>query len=243
MLGLVAIQCTLQPLSLLVIPLSGLVMFPFAWAVAFFRNAGSRREIASRNSDARTASAARASGIRYVSTRALASAPRVTTNPGQPAAIAVNQDHATPDGSIIPLGVTLSITPTITEKGSIAFSGRATDRFKHGQREGESLSSMTFVARETYFKGVTESGSTVLLNGAPATSAAAKKDAAAPSKSRELVIYLTFKKVTTEEGTKKPPAKATNKKPSEKKSAPPVKKSSSSKTESSPTKKKKSQEN
>lgn len=132
------------------------------------------------------------------------SAPRVVTNSGQPAAIAVNQDHATPDGSIIPLGVTLSITPTLTEKGSIAFSGRATDRFKHGQREGESLSSMTFIARETYFKGVTQSGSTVLLNGAPATSAAAKKDAATPSKSRELVIYLTFKKVTTEPEIKKP---------------------------------------
>ena len=37
---LVAIQCTLQPLSLLAIPLSGLVMLPFAWTVAFFRNAG-----------------------------------------------------------------------------------------------------------------------------------------------------------------------------------------------------------
>jgi hypothetical protein len=37
---LVAIQCTLQPLSLLAIPISGLVILPFAWTVAFFRNAG-----------------------------------------------------------------------------------------------------------------------------------------------------------------------------------------------------------
>jgi hypothetical protein len=37
---LVAIQCTLQPLSLLAIPVSGLVVLPFAWTVAFFRNAG-----------------------------------------------------------------------------------------------------------------------------------------------------------------------------------------------------------
>src|SRR5579872_3027098 len=37
---LVAIQCTLQPLSLLAIPISCLVVLPFAWTVAFFRNAG-----------------------------------------------------------------------------------------------------------------------------------------------------------------------------------------------------------
>lgn len=37
---LVAIQCTLQPLSLLAIPISGLVVLPFAWTVAFFRNVG-----------------------------------------------------------------------------------------------------------------------------------------------------------------------------------------------------------
>jgi len=37
---LVAIQCTLQPLSLLAILVSGLVVLPFAWTVAFFRNAG-----------------------------------------------------------------------------------------------------------------------------------------------------------------------------------------------------------
>ena len=36
----VAIQCALQPLSLLAIPLSLLVMLPFAWTVAFFRSAG-----------------------------------------------------------------------------------------------------------------------------------------------------------------------------------------------------------
>ena len=40
LIRLVAIQCTLQPLSLLAIPVSGLVMLPFAWTVAFFRNAG-----------------------------------------------------------------------------------------------------------------------------------------------------------------------------------------------------------
>jgi hypothetical protein len=37
---LVAIQCALQSLSLLAIPVSCLVAVPFAWTVAFFRNAG-----------------------------------------------------------------------------------------------------------------------------------------------------------------------------------------------------------
>ncbi len=37
---LVAIQCALQSMSLVAIPLSCLVMIPFAWTVAFFRNAG-----------------------------------------------------------------------------------------------------------------------------------------------------------------------------------------------------------
>ena len=167
------------------------------------------------------------------------SAPKVTTTPGQAATIEVNQSTSTPDGSSVPLGVTLTINPTLTEKGGIAFTGKATDRFKHGGQSGAALSSMTFVARETYFKGVTESGSTVLLNGAPATSAAAKKNAATPGKSRELVIYLTFKKVSADEATKKPTTKDSNKKPSTKKSATPEKKSSNSKSSSSSTKKKK----
>ena len=139
------------------------------------------------------------------------SAPRVTTNPGQLATIEVNQENIAPDGSAVPLGVTLTINPTLTEKGGIAFTGKATDRFKHGQRTSESLSVQTFVARETYFKGVTSSGSTVLLNGIPATSTPAKSGAGTPSKARELVIYLTFKKVTTDP-EKKPDKPATKKK-------------------------------
>jgi hypothetical protein len=168
------------------------------------------------------------------------SAPKVTTTPGQPATIEVNQGVAAPDGSVVPLGVTLTIKPTLTEKGNIAFSGRATDRFKHGQRESESLSVMTFVAREIAFKGVASSGSTVLLNGAPATSASAKKDAGTPTKARELVIYLTFKKVVTEEAPKKPVTKTATSKSSTKKAPTPVKKPSSSKSGSSSAKKKSS---
>ncbi len=128
------------------------------------------------------------------------SAPRVVTASGQSATIEITQDTQTPDGSSVPLGVSLAVKPTLTEKGSIVFSGRATDRFKHGQRSGETLSVLSCVARETYFKGVAANGSTVILNGSASTAAA--------SKSRELVIYLTFKKVAAE------PEKKTATKPS-----------------------------
>jgi hypothetical protein len=130
------------------------------------------------------------------------SAPKVATVPGQAATIEVNQNVSAPDGSVVPLGVTLTIKPRLTEKGNIAFSGKATDRFKHGERESESLSVLMFVARETHFKGVAASGSTVVLSGTPAISGAAKKDAPGPTMARELVIYLTFKKIVTEEQEK-----------------------------------------
>lgn len=137
------------------------------------------------------------------------SAPRVTSLSGQSSTIEVTQPSTAPDGSAAPLGVSLTIKATVTEKGSIAFSGKATDRFKHAQRDGESLSVLACVAREIYFKGVTASGSTVLLNGGPSTSSAAKKDGATVVKNRELIIYLTFKKVTAEPEKKKPaPAKS-----------------------------------
>jgi type II secretory pathway component HofQ len=129
------------------------------------------------------------------------SAPRVVTASGQSASIEITQDTQTPDGSSAPLGVSLTVRPTVTEKGSIAFNGKATDRFKHGQRNGETLSVLSCVARETYFKGVAANGSTVILNGSASTASA--------SKSRELVIYLTFKKIAGE-AEKKP---ATTKKP------------------------------
>ena len=135
------------------------------------------------------------------------SSPRVITEPGKSASIEVTQNIAAPDGSEVPLGVSLSITPTLTEKGSIAFTGKATDRFKHGQKAGETLNVLACVARETYFKGTTASGSTVLINAGPSTSTSAKKDGATEVKSRELVIYLSFKKIAPE------PEKKTGKKP------------------------------
>jgi len=148
---------------------------------------------------------AKAKGINILS------APRVITNPGEAATIEVTQNLAAPDSSEVPLGVSLSIKPTLTEKGGIAFSGRATDRFKHGQRDGETLTVLSCVAREIYFKGTAVSGTTVLLKGGPSTSSAAKKDGVPQTQSRELVILLTFKKITPE------PEKKTQKKPEPKK--------------------------
>jgi hypothetical protein len=154
------------------------------------------------------------------------SAPRVTTLPSQAATIEVTEKVAAPDGSVVPLGITLTVTPSITEKGNIAFKGKTTDRGRQAQKEDESLSVLGFVVREVYFKGVVTSGSTVLLRGGNTTSAAAKAGTSAPTAGRESVIYLTFKKVTPETTTKKPVT--------------PVKSTKSSGTKSSSTKKKSS---
>ena len=164
------------------------------------------------------------------------SAPRVITNPGQAATIEVTQNVAAPDSSEVPLGVSLSIKPTLTEKGGIAFTGSATDRFKHGQRDGETLTILSCVAREMYFKGSTTSGATVLLKGGAPTSASAKKEGAPQTQGRELVIYLSFKKITPE-SDKKP---ETKKKPEAKTKPEPVKKKAApSSSKKPPTKKKK----
>ena len=153
------------------------------------------------------------------------SSPTVVTSSGKSATIEIIQNVPTPGGSEIPLGVSLSITPTLTEKGNIAFSGKAVDRFKHGQRDGESLTILSCVAREVYFKGTTASGSSVLLSTGAPTSTATKKDGTTQMKSRELVIYLTFKKITSEpekkpEPKKKPGTSSGSTKPAPKKKSP-----------------------
>ncbi len=138
------------------------------------------------------------------------SSPTVVTTSGKSATIEITQSLTAPGGPAVPLGVSLSITPTLMEKGDIAFSGKAVDRFKHGQRDGESLTVLSCVAREVYFKGTAASGTSILLNTGAPTAAATKKDGTTQMKSRELVIYLTFKKITSEPekkpGPKKKPA-------------------------------------
>ena len=135
------------------------------------------------------------------------SSPTVVTGSGKSATIEVTQNVSAPGGAEIPLGVSLSITATLTEKGNIAFSGKAVDRFKHGQRDGESLTVLSCVAREVYFKGTAASGTSILLNTGAPTAAATKKDGTTQMKSRELVIYLTFKKITSEPEKKPEPKK------------------------------------
>lgn len=161
------------------------------------------------------------------------SSPTVVTGSGKSATIEVIQNVSAPGGSEVPLGVSLSITPTLTENGNIAFSGKAVDRFKHGQRDGESLTVLSCVAREVYFKGTAASGTSILLNTGAPTAAATKKDGTTQMKSRELVIYLTFKKITSE-----PEKKSEAKKPEPKK-----KSGTSSGSTKSPVKKKPSSKN
>ena len=155
------------------------------------------------------------------------SSPTIVTTSGKSATIEITQNVSAPGGLEIPLGVSLSITPTLTEKGNIAFSGKAVDRFKHGQRDGESLTVLSCVAREVYFKGSTTSGSSILLNTGAPTAAATKKDGTTQMKSHELVIYLTFKKITSEPEKKPEPKKKSG--TSSGSAKPPVKKKSPSK--------------
>ena len=142
------------------------------------------------------------------------SSPTVVTGSGKSATIEVIQNVSAPGGSEVPLGVSLSITPTLTENGNIAFSGKAVDRFKHGQRDGESLTVLSCVAREVYFKGTAASGTSILLNTGAPTAAATKKDGTMQMKSRELVIYLTFKTITSEPEKKSEPKKPVTQKKS-----------------------------
>ncbi len=150
------------------------------------------------------------------------SAPTVLTNSGQAAIIEITQDIIAPDGSTVPLGLALSIRPTITEKG-IAFTGKATDRAKHGGRSDGGVNAVEFATREIYFSGNTTSGGTVLLHTAPVMSHTTKNEKS-QSASRELVVYLTFTKHTTEDAPKKKPVVAVKKAPEKKPAVAPKKK-------------------
>ncbi len=139
------------------------------------------------------------------------SAPQVVTAPGEVARIEITQDTVAPDGSIVPLGLSLSIRPTITEKG-IAFTGKATDRAKHGGRSDGGINAVEFATREIYFSGSTTNGGTALLHTAPVMNRTTKEEKSQTA-SRELVVYLTFTKRVTEITPKKKPVAVTKKAP------------------------------
>ncbi len=126
------------------------------------------------------------------------SSPSVTTQPGRAATIEVTQDTMVPGAPSVPLGLTLSVTPTIGEK-SIHFTGKATDRAAHGKRSDDRVNTVEFATREMYFEGNVSSGETVILH----SSAVAAKGEKNIAKSRELVVFLKFVKHVTEEAPAK----------------------------------------
>ena len=91
------------------------------------------------------------------------SAPKVTTPPGKEATVEITQDTMVPGAAAVPIGLTLTVTPTLGEK-TISFTGKATDRASHGKRSQGAVNTVEFATREIYFEGSTPSGGTVLLH-------------------------------------------------------------------------------
>lgn len=154
------------------------------------------------------------------------SAPRVVTSPGKTATLEVTQDSMVPGSKAVPIGLTLSVTPTIGEK-TIQFTGKAIDRATHGRRSSDRINTVEFATRELYFEGNTASGGTVILHSAPV----AAKGEKTVSKSRELVVFLTFTKKETESA---PTKKTTTSAPAKK-----TESKAATKSKPAPTKKKK----
>ncbi len=148
-------------------------------------------------------------------------APTVTTTPGQSGTIEVTQDSMVPGAAAVPLGLTLSITPTLGEK-TIHFTGRATDRATHGKRSQGGVNTVEFATREMYFEGSVPSGGSVILHSTPVAAKGEKN----VTKSRELVLFLTLTKKVTVVPPIKNTGTTTIKKPAPpaKKTTPPVKK-------------------
>jgi hypothetical protein len=135
------------------------------------------------------------------------SAPVIVTTPGKTATIEVTQDAMVPGSAAVPLGLTLSVTPTLGET-TIHFTGKAIDRASHGKRSSGSVNTVEFATRELYFEGSAASGGTVILHSTPVAAKGEKNI----SKNRELVVFLKFTKRVTADAPAKKPA-VTPKKP------------------------------
>ena len=141
------------------------------------------------------------------------SSPRITVAENVPGTIEITQEAPVPGGVQVSLGVTLSIKSSITERGSIWFSGNLRDRSRGGGEKTERLETVGFATREWYFSGYTEPGGTVVIRTAPATSQSTREGKTVTS-SRELVAYLKFDKITPPPAKKPAPAaKTSSKKP------------------------------
>jgi hypothetical protein len=130
------------------------------------------------------------------------SAPRVVLVENVPGTVEVTQETAVPGGGEISLGVTLSIKTSITERGSIWFSGNLRDRSRAGGEKTEKLETTGFATREWYFSGYTNDEGTVVIRTGPATSQVVREGKTI-STTRELVAYLKFEKVAEKPAPKK----------------------------------------
>ena len=122
------------------------------------------------------------------------SSPSITATENDPGTVEITQDTAVPGGGQVPLGLTLTVKTTITERGSIWFSGNLRDRSRGGGEKTEKLETVGFATREWYFSGYTSDGGTVVIRTSPATSQALKEGKTV-TVSRELVAYLKFDKI------------------------------------------------
>jgi hypothetical protein len=141
------------------------------------------------------------------------SSPRITVTENDPGAVEITQDTAVPGGGQVPLGLTLSVKTSVTERGSIWFSGNLRDRSRGGGEKTEKLETVGFATREWYFSGYTNDGGTVVIRTSPATSQTVKEGKTV-TVTRELVAYLKFEKIAEKPATpaKKPTPTASSKK-------------------------------
>jgi hypothetical protein len=136
------------------------------------------------------------------------SSPRIILAENVPGTIEVSQETPVPGGIQVSLGVTLSIKTSVTDRGSIWFSGNLRDRSRGGGEKSERLETVGFATREWYFSGYTEPGGTVVIRTAPAT-AQTTRDGKTVTSSRELVAYLKFDKIAPPPVKKPAPAAKT----------------------------------
>jgi hypothetical protein len=139
------------------------------------------------------------------------SSPRITALENTPGTVEITQDTQVPGGGQVALGVTLTVKTSVTERGSIWFSGNLRDRSRGGGEKTEKLETVGFATREWYFSGYTNDGGTVVIRTAPATSQSVKEGKTV-STSRELVAYLKFDKIAEKPAPTKKSTPSTTKK-------------------------------
>lgn len=124
----------------------------------------------------------------------LLSSPKITVVENIAGTIDIEQNTAVPGGGQVPLGVSLTMKTSVTEKGNIWFSGNLRDRSRGGGEKTERLETVGFVTREWYFSGYTPNAGIVVVRTVPAT-ARVSHDGKVTTTTRELVVYLQFEKV------------------------------------------------